>query len=158
MEQDELIKRLKEEFEKTKADLGFQSTYEEIEAISFIEDDIAARKYIIPKFHRYLCHRIVDTLNSWNGYLHGIVLPNPASMIAQTESSLFDEEEKKKLMKLMNKIMFQVSKNTVSGLTKDKKEMAELIDSSVKLWNEELNPELQKVMKKIRKYWEKESQ
>lgn len=158
MEQDELIKKLKEEFKKTKEELGFQSTYEEINKIFFIEDDVLGKKLVSNQYSRQLCHRIIDTFSSWNGYLHGIVLPNPANMISQTESGLFDEEEKNKLMKLMNQIMFQVSKNTMVGLTKIKQDESELIDSSVKLWNEELNPELQKVMKKIKEYWEKESQ
>ncbi len=53
----------------------------------------------------------------------------------------------------MAKCMAQVSKNTLNGLTKNKKDEAGFIDSSVELWKKELNPKLREIIKKVKSNW-----
>ena len=74
-------------------------------------------------------------------------------MISLAEHKMFDDQERNNMIKLMNKILALMSKNTVIGLTKDKKEEAKFIDDSVKLWKKEFTPEMIKIIKKINESW-----
>jgi len=157
MEDDQLITRLKEEFNKVKEELNLESSYDEINNIFFIEDNTLSNGYVSAKFSRQLCSRIVDTLASWSNYLHGLVMPSPQSMVNHTESGLFDEDEKKEMMKVMNKVMALISTNNLVGLSKDKQKEKEFIDGSVKFWTEEFSSYLQTLLKKTNNYWTENS-
>ena len=80
MFQEELLEELKEKFEKTRKELGFKSNFDEINEIFFINDFILHEKFVSEFFSRQLCRRIVDTYNSWVGYLHGLMMPNPSNI------------------------------------------------------------------------------
>ena len=153
MEQDELIIRLKEEFKKIKTELNFKSTYEEIDKIFYIEDDVIQKKYVSSKYSRQLCSRMTDLFDKYIGYFHNLVMPNPSSMISQTETNLFNEEEKQSFIKLMNKLMYLSTKNTLAGVKNDKRLEAEFIDEGLIYCNEELIPKMTKIMEKINTYW-----
>ena len=148
----ELKKEFEEKFAAIKAELKFKSSLEELEKIFFLKDFIAERKYVSENLSRQLCARIVDLFNSWYGYLHGIMLPNPQSMINVTESQMFNEKEKKEIMRLMNKIIGFTSTNTLNGLLKDKAAEAKFIDDAMVLWNE-IIPKLVELMTKVNKNW-----
>ena len=149
----ELMKEFEEEFEKTRKELGFKPTLAELDNIFFLKDFISKEGFVSNKLSRQICGRMVDLFGTWYNYLHTIVMPNPASMLNMTESQAFSDEEKQEIMALMAKCMSQVSKNTLNGLTKDKKEEAEFIDSSVELWKKELNPKLREMIKKVKSSW-----
>jgi len=150
----ELIKQFEEEFEKTKKEFGFKSTLTELDNIFFLKDFISKEGYVSNKLSRQLCGRMVDLFGTWYNYLHTIIMPNPGSMLNMTESQIFSDEEKQDILALMAKCMAQVSKNTLNGLTKDKKDQAEFVDSSVELWKKELNPKLKGIIKKVKLNWD----
>jgi hypothetical protein len=154
----ELMNEFEQEFEKIKKELGFKPTLEEMDRIFFLKDFISKEGYVSNKLSRQLCGRMVDLFGAWYNYLHTIVMPNPASMLNMTESQAFSDDEKQEMLVLMAKCMAQVSKNTMNGLTKDKKDEAEFIDSSAGFWKKELNPKLREIIKKVKANWIEKSQ
>ncbi|MBT3720080.1 hypothetical protein HN789_05050 [archaeon] len=148
-----LIEEYKEKFKKMKEELGFKSTYEDIENIFFIEDFIQSEGFVSMTLSRAVCRRICDLFIGWSNYLHALVVPNPNHMINLTESQFFSDAEKHELINLMNQIMAHTSLNNVIGQTKDKKIEAVFIDDSVTFWIKDLNPKLIDFTKKIHNNW-----
>ena len=156
MFQQELIDELKEKFEETKKELGFKSSFDEINEVFFINDFILHEKFVSEFFSRQLCRRIADTYNSWVGYLHGLMVPNPSNMLTVMENKMLEREEKDKVSDLIKKALILTSENTLIGLQKDKKREAKFIDDSIKLWKDYFKPELIKIMEKLNKGWREE--
>ena len=136
-----------------KKELKFESSLKDLDKIFFIRDLILKEGYVSEKLSRVICRRISNTYNSWNTYLHSILVPNPSSLLNISESQIFDEKEKEEISQLMDQIMALVSRNNLIGITKDKKQEAKFIDDSAKFWNQTCNPELIRLMKKINNYW-----
>ena len=149
----ELLKQLKTEFDIMKKELGFKSSFKDIDEIFFFKDMVLKEGFVSQHLSRMMCRRIVDTYGSWLNYLHGIVVPNPNYMIALSESQAFSDEEKNELISLMNKIMALISINQYVGITKNKKKESEFIDESVKFWKKTMKLELKKITKKINDMW-----
>jgi len=153
---EKLFEELEEKFEEAKKELGFKSSFKEIDNIFFIRDFILEQGHVSESFSRQLCLRISNTFNSWLGYLHNFLIPNPGSMVAIMENKMINEEDKKIISKIAKKIMVMISTNNLVGLSKNKKLEAEFIDDSVKLWKEYINPELIKIVSKINQRWKEE--
>lgn len=153
MEKGKLINQFEEEFEAMKKDFGFKSNLEELDKIFFLKDFIAKEGFVSNQLSRQVCGRMIDLFGTWYNYLHTLVMPNPSSMLNMTESQAFSEEEKQEILLLMNKIMAQISENTLNGLTKNKSSTAKFIDDSVDLWGKALKPKLMEIIKKIRQDW-----
>jgi len=153
MERDNLLKQFEKEFELMKKELKFKSTLNELDKIFFIRDHILSAGWISRNLSRVICSRIVDTYQSWNGYLHSLIMPNMGSFLNMTESQIFDERDKKDMIQIMSRIMAFSTKNTLIGLTKDKKEEAKFIDDSVKIWNKVMKPKMVGIIKKANDYW-----
>jgi len=153
MNKKELLEELEEKFKIIKEELGFKSGLEEINSIFFIKDAILNAGFVSESFSRQLCSRIVETYVSWNNYLHSLIVPNPGYLLNMNESKMFDEEERRKIMKLVGESMALISMNQTIGLTKDKKEEGEFIDNAVRFWKKTFKPELIKITKKINSGW-----
>ncbi|MFP4403711.1 MAG: hypothetical protein ACLFPJ_05140 [Candidatus Woesearchaeota archaeon] len=156
MDQEKLLKKFEIEFEKTKKELNFNSTLDELDKIFFLKDYILQTKFVSLSLSRFICHRIRDTFYSWISQFHEWVMPNPSSMISNSECSVFNEEEKQNLLKLIKKFMAYCSQNVIIGLSKDKIKEKEFIDNSIILWNENIN-DIINYTKKINNYWDIES-
>ncbi len=154
----ELMKEFEQEFEKIKKELGFKPTLEELDKIFFLKDFISKEGYVSNRLSRQMAGRMVDLFGTWYNYLHTLVMPNPASLLNMTENEAFSDDEKQGILVLMAKCMAQVSKNTMNGLTKDKKDEAEFIDSSFEFWKKELNPKLREIIKKVKSNWIEKSE
>lgn len=153
MERDKLLKQFREEFELMRKELKLKSSFEDFEKIFFLNDFILKVGYTSKELSRMICSRIVDTYSSWNGYLHGLILPNPNSMISVTESHIFDEKDKEEITQLINKAMALLSINTLVGVTKDRALEARFLDDSVRFWNETFKPRLKEILRKVNKHW-----
>jgi len=149
----DIIKEFQLKFEEMKKELGFKVSLDDLDNIFFIRDLILKEGYISHNLSRFVCGRIVETYSSWVNYLHGIILPNQGSIIGMTECNAFDEEEKKDIHLIMNKMMAFSCQNTLIGLEKDKKIEAEFIDNSVNQWEKQFKTKLIKLTKKINKSW-----
>ncbi len=153
----ELNKEFEEAFKSYKEELGFNSSLEKLDSIFFIRDQIQREDYISKDLGRQVARRIVDLYNSWLGYIHGLMMPNPSSMFSVTESQMFDEQEKEELIKLMNKALELTTRNTLIGLNNDKEKEKEFIDYSVEFWDNEFKPKLIKMMNKINLDWDEKA-
>ena len=109
-----------------------------IHLLFYLKDQILKEGFVSPNLSRQITWRIVDTYTSWYNYLHNLIMPNPQSMVQLQESQGFNDEEKEKIMKVMPKLVLFGRKNSLIGLTKDKKEEAKFIDDSLKVWKEVL--------------------
>ena len=156
MNKKELLDELQVKFEETKEQLGFNSTFEEIESIYYIKDFVLTSGFLSERFDRMLCARIRDTLHSWISHFHSVIMPNPSSIFNMTENSAFNDDERKEIDLLMHKFMAFVSKNIVIGINNKVKEQGEFIDEGVKIWKDNL-PALNKFSVKIQENWEKNS-
>lgn len=150
----ELLVEFKKEFDKWKAESGFNPTFEELDEIFFINDYILVSKFISPKLSRMICGRIRDLYNSWNQQIHSWIIPSPYSMISTSESSVFNDEEKEELNNILKDFMGLVSSNIIIGITKDNEREKEFINQSVILWNKYL-PRLIYFSEKVTQYWNK---
>lgn len=153
MEQDEIISRLEKDFESLKKDMKIKSSFDDLERIFFLKDYIQKEGYVSTRLSRAISRRIVDLYMSWAGYLHGLIIPNPNSMITVTEHNMFEDKEKEEILRLMNRILAHCSKNSLNGLTQDLKEEAKFIDDSVALWDGEVNPKMVELIRKVNKGW-----
>ena len=156
MENEELLQELKENFQKMKTELGFKSTFEEIDKIFFIKDNILGEKFVSGSLSRQICSRMAALYSNWSGYLHSLLMPNPQNILNFNESKLFDHEEKKGISNLISVGMEIMSRNSLIGLTKDKAEEAKFIDDAVKVWNTKFEKGLIKIMQKVNSAWGEE--
>ena len=156
---EELMKQLKEKFDACKRELEFKSSFEELDEMFHISDGVLDAGFVSDRFSRQLCSRIVDNYMNWTNYLHGLIMPNPQSMINMHESKMFsDSDLRKKIMKTITQAMALVSTNTKAGLTKDKKAEAEFIDESIKFWKENFKPEITKIIEKVNSDWKADAE
>lgn len=152
----ELIKEFEENFEAMKKETGLKASLEELDHEFHFRDFIEERKFVPHHLSRALCARIVDGINGWYGFLHGIIVPNPQSMVNITESQVFNDKEKKEIMHLMNKIIAIISTNTKNMLIKDNKVDAEFIDHSLNFWKE-IRPKLKEILTKVNDTWKEKA-
>ena len=155
MDNSQMLKELESEFQKMKKELGFKATLDELDSAFFIKDAILGEGFVSNYLSRQICSRIANTYMNWNNYLHGLVFTNPGNMMLMTESRMFNDAEKKRISALISETMGLVSKNTLVGITKDKKEEAEFIDNAWEFWNKTFRREIENVMKKVHDGWMK---
>lgn len=153
MNKKEILEELKEKFEEIKMELGFKASLEELNNVFFIQDAVLSAGFVSEKLSRQICGRIVETYSAWNNYLHSLIMPNPGHIINMNESKMFNEEERKNIMNLMASALALTSRNTVIGLTKNKKQEAEFIDNALKFWKKNFSSELIKITEKINEGW-----
>ena len=150
---DDVVPQLEEAFAKLKKELKLKTTLDQLDEIFFIRDFVRRERFVSNSLSRQLCGRIVDTYNAWLGYLHGLVMPNTGNIINMTEHQTLDDAEKTKLMTLMTELMVFNNTNVLIGLTKDKKQEAEFIDSAVTLWKETFLPTTVPILKELNAMW-----
>ena len=154
---EKLLQELKQEFEKTKKEIDFIPTFEELENEFFLKDGILSTGFVSVKYSRQLCSRIVDIFNSWFNYFHDILMPNPANMFMSTESKIFNtENDKQKIWKLIKKGRALISLNVLIGLNKNKEQEKKFINQSYNFWINEFKPALIEIMKTVNTAWKKE--
>lgn len=154
MNKKEILDELEEKFKKIKEELGFKASLEELDDIFFIKEAVLSAGFVSEKLSRQMSGRIVEAYSAWNNYLHSLIMPNPAHLLNMNESKMFNEEERKKIMEVIQSSLALMSRNNVIRLTKDKKQESKFIDDSLMFWEESFKPELIKITEKINKGWE----
>ncbi|MBU3913504.1 MAG: hypothetical protein KKB21_03230 [Nanoarchaeota archaeon] len=155
MEKETILRELKTRFGNERKELGFKSTFEQIDEIFFVEDFILKEGFVSNHLMRQISGRIIETFHGWAGYLHNFVLPNPGNAVSVTENKLFSESEKKEIWNVFKGCMDFSSKNSIIGLTKSKEEQTKFIDDSVGFWETLLKPKLTEIMNKVNSEWGK---
>lgn len=153
MEKEILLKQLRTEFSKMKEDMKFKTTFEELDKAVFVSDLILKEGFVSPELSRQISHRIADLYGNWAQYLHSIIMPNPQNILNLSESRLFTQEDRKEINEMMSQAMELSSRNSLVGLTKDKKAEAKFIDDSIALWNNTFEKKLAKMMEKVNTAW-----
>lgn len=152
-----LLKELGEKFKELQKELGFETSFDDLDSAFFISDYVLSSEFVSETFSRQLCSRIVETLQGWMGYLESLLIPNPQSFVSQTESKLFQSEEyKKKIWDAIKEVRTLSSMNSLAGLKKDKVLEKEFIDSAFIFWRDMYSPLLVEILGKINVAWKKE--
>jgi hypothetical protein len=154
MEQDQLLERFHKAFAEMKQELGFKVTFEELNDAFFLDDHILHYKYVSPTLSRSISGRIRDSLNNWIGYLHGLLLPNPSSMINHAEHQLFDFDEKHRITETIHKFLELTSRGMLIGLKQDKAAEGKYFDDAIAVWNDS-KVFLIEVSEKVNNHWAK---
>jgi len=149
----DLRKEYETKFAAMKKSLNLKSTIKDFDEIFFVNDFIEKEGYVSNDLSRQLSKRISEMYISWLQYLHGLLVPNPQSLVNVFESQQFNDKERRDIQKIIDKVMVLTSKNSLVGLTKDKKQEREFMDESVSLWKKEVNPKLRTIMKKVHDKW-----
>ena len=155
MSNSELMNEVREKFDLMKKELGFKTSFEELDDIFFISDSILNNGFVSKAFSRQVCSRIVELYMGWNNYLHNLVMPAPHYMIQMQEHKMMNDVDKKEIWKLIGEAMAFVSKNALVGLNKDKKAEAAFIDGAVALWKTSFKPRLERLAGKVVDGWSK---
>ncbi len=152
-EQKALLDRFEESFLSLKQDLGFNADLDKLDDFFYLRDYVLQLRYVSLNLSRLICSRIKDVFSSWVSLLHGWVMPNPSSMISMEESKIFNDDEKKEMIDIIQLFMAHISKNTILSISPDEKAEAEFIDESIMLW-EKNREKIKKFVEKIRHHWE----
>lgn len=151
-DKEEILKDLESSFDEMKKELGFKSSFEELNEVFYFKDFILQAGFVSPKLSRMLCGRIRDTFNLWISQMHAWLVPNPSSMIGISESQAFSDKEKDEITEIMKKFMAFTSGNVLIGLTGNKKKEAEYFDNALNLWNGNKET-LISYARKVNEYW-----
>ncbi len=149
---DELLSELKAAFNEWKSKAGFKASFEDLEKVFFIEDYILATGFVSPRISRMICARIRDFFNSWSQLIHSWLVPQPYSLVSNSEHQLFNDDEKEILNNILSDFMSIISKNTVVSLTFDEKKEAEFVDEALVVWNKNRSV-LVDYSKRVEDYW-----
>ena len=144
---------MKTEFAKLKKDLGFKSSYEDLEKVGFIEDMILTDGYVSPNFSRQLINRISEKVYSWVSVLHSWIMPNPQDMIYSAEAKKLSQEEKQEIYQLIAKIMYFVRKSKRLSFEETSEE-GKFIDELTEFDRGEFSEIMKKYHKKFESFWE----
>ena len=111
MNKDKILDELKKKFQETKKELGFKSSYEKINRISYIEDMSLTAGYVSNQFSRQMINRMVETWHSWIGTLYSWLTPNHSDFISTNEANKVAQDEREEIFEIIRKIMYIVRKN-----------------------------------------------
>ena len=96
MEKVQLLKEFRWDFDKMKTELGFKSSFDDLNNIFFIDDFVLKTEFVSNRLSRQICSRIVETYMNWNNYLHSLIITNPQNMINVTESKILMMKKEQK--------------------------------------------------------------
>lgn len=144
------IKSQYEKFQK-KYDLpNYEKLDEEFELL-YIHNIIEIKPVL-----RFVRRRIADKLNWAIIFLHGIVQPNPSSLVSMEENKFFTDKEKEEIIKILKELASIERKNFVLDLEHKEEDDAKFIKENVKRW-EEIKKKLLEYGIKIQEEWKKET-
>ncbi len=153
----ELLKELRDKFEKTKKKFGFKATFEEINSISFLEDLVLANGFVSEQFSRQMINRIVEVYSSWLSEFYSWLYPQPTDSIHLHESKKLTQEERKEILNLIERIMYLIRKNKRIAFD-NLNEKGRFVDELVEFDKKYFNPFLLKFSKKFEDFWKEESE
>lgn len=104
---------------------------------------------------RFIRRRINDKLAFFCSMLQGVLQPNPSSLIALQESKFLDEDDSKKVRKLLKEMMFMERQSLLFDINHSEKDEAELIKDVFKKWPG-IKKQVHEIFSKIKENWKKE--
>lgn len=150
----QILKEIEEKFKDLKKELDLNIDFEELDSIFYIRNGILSEGYVGEDFSRQICSKISETFYNWISYMNNLILPNPGSMVNQTEVKIFNSKEDKELIwKLIQGAMRFVSKNSLDVVKKDKLLQKELIEGALEYWKNDFSLSAEKIMQRIHDSW-----
>jgi len=114
--------------------------------ISTIEKKIFLTREIVKK--------ISEKMEKFTHLMEEILSPE-SGLSSLNESSMFDTEEKKEILKIYRKLMYNHRTNTLLSINYDEKEYAKQINILFDEW-QIMKPSLEKIVKKMQNSWNKD--
>ncbi|MBD3361954.1 hypothetical protein GF358_04155 [Candidatus Woesearchaeota archaeon] len=128
--------------------------FEEINSDLFLNDFLNDRKYVPENILGFVRVKLVELLGSWINFLHSFIMPNPQSAILMKDYEATNEDDKKKIIKMIQDIMISQRETILIGLEKDEKKDAEFLKKYYKLWND-IKPKLAEITQRNIDNWKK---
>lgn len=154
-EKESILSELKDEFSKWKTEIGFKSSYEQIQEFFDIENFVLKEDHVPVKLGRAVAWKIVDVYSGWLNYFHGLIMPNTGYLVNMNESKMLDETMKKKVSSMMSEVLAITSLSSYIAVSKDKNAEKEFVDRAVDYWESKFKKEVSELMKKINEGWDK---
>ncbi len=149
-----LLNELEDKFEESKKELGFKTSFEELELEFSLKDSILATGFVSEDFSRQLCSRIVEHYRGWHDFLNGLLMPNPSYYAGQTEAKLFNnEEDRKKIWSLIKISMEFSSIHSLFSLKNDNVMRSQFIDKTYSSWMNLFKPGILSLLTKVNEGW-----
>jgi hypothetical protein len=156
MEKEELLKELRKQFDLTKEKLKFKTSFEDINALSYIEDMVLSEKAVSNQFSRQLINRMIDGPFSWINELYSWLYPAPTDIIRLNEGKTLTQDERKEIHQIIEKIMYFARKNkrmAFEGL--EDNEEGRFVDEIMDFKQKMFKPFMAKYLKRFENLWDK---
>lgn len=152
-EREQYLAEFQTEFERHAKECGISVSLDDLHH-SFSIKDIILREPAIPtNLPRFLTVVIRNFINDWIGFLHGLAMPNPNSMISVAEHQA-TEKDRAEIISTMNKAFAFSGRATPLLLKNDAKAYAAYINEATAAWNE-FAPFCAKLGDELNEYWKK---
>jgi hypothetical protein len=152
----QLYIQAKEKYAQAQETFSLQPSYDQIDSIFFITDSLQHENFVSEKILFTISRRMIDTFQSWNGYIHRLLVPNPGHLPEPQESQTLSEDKREVLQRLLQQIMYISGSNTLALLKS--KEPAEVINESYRFWVEDFVPAMEPIVQDITIMWKNKDQ
>ena len=99
--------------------------------------EVVSRSKLFPRnVVRYTRYHIMEGINSWAGYLHNFILPNPQNAAAMEEYNYLSEKEKHEIIDTLNWIMYRNREMNLLQLNESDELTAAFISETFKEWQQ----------------------
>ena len=151
----EILRELRDKFEKAKKDLDFNLSFDELNNLFFLEDSILSIGFVAENFPRQIRFIIGNNFDKWISYLNDLLYPQSNSLTLQTEAKVFSSSDDKKLIwDLITKMMKLNSLGFFAELKNDKSLQKKFITESYDFWKKELSS-LIRIIERTHESWSK---
>ena len=140
-----------------KKDLKLKNNLDEFDERFSVRDFILSEGYVSDNLPRQFANRVGNYLDMWVNYLHSLVMPNPGSMINLTEHGILDEDDKSKIIKLIDGIMELTTSSVLAGFTQTNKDKSKYLNNCMDFCDNKLSVGLIPIIKKINTNWKQKS-
>jgi hypothetical protein len=124
------------EYLKAKEAYPSLPTLDEIDAEWDILEAVSRSKLFPRAVVRYTRYHMMEGVNSWAGYLHNFILPNPQNAAAMEEYNYLSEKEKHEIIDTLNWIMYRNREMNLLQLNEDDERTVVFIVETFKEWQQ----------------------
>ena len=124
----------------TKEYADFKKTYPGLPTLEQLDGQLdileyAGREKVFPRNAlRLVRWQLMNGINSWMGYLHNFILPNPQSAASMEEYDHFTDAEKQEMIKILNWSMYRNREMNLLQLNEEDDKTAVFVTTVFKEW------------------------
>ena len=151
----QIIEELRKDFGSFKKEFEFKPSFEEIDELFNLKNDVLSKGFVPEQFQRYVCSLIGEYFRGWHGYLNGLLVPHTNYFANQTEAKLFNNDtDRKAIWDLIGNAMKFSSWSAIINFGEDSKEIKKFLNESYKYCYFEFRPKLLEILKRVNEAWE----